>query len=249
MSSALSVLLGIACLGIEVGWRPLPDGGMEYVIRVSPEELADLKLGDIIAASDVPPGLPSIRSYRIEVGRGPVERRTPPFSPAITDTPAVPGSPAALDDQRSTPSDGTLPSPTIPLVFTEPAVPRPMEASPPASTQGAAQGTPSPETTASPPNSQKAEAAQPQEGRETQPPADSSPPPPEKSTANSNSLMNTLALSGMTASFAAVLYIGWVAWEYRRKYLELLRASHQLPQPASDDVVAAALQGPSASRD
>lgn len=210
MSSVLAVFLGAACLGIEVGWRPLPDGGTEYVIRVSPEELADLKLGDVIAASDIPPDLPPIKSYRIEVGRGAVERRVPPPGSTVLETPE---NAAAANSQRPAPSA------TIPLVSTEPAAPQAMDrspAAPPKESQDSAdqvQG------------SAKATEGNPsRQTQDEQPRSTTGEDRVESQTKNPDSLIHTLAISGMTASFAAVLYIGWVAWEYRRKYLELLRA-------------------------
>jgi len=233
MSSVLAVFVGVACLGIEVGWRPLLDGGTEYVIRVSPEELADLKLGDIIAASDVPPDLPPIKSYRIEVGRGAVERRVPPAGSTVLEAPE---NAAAANSQRPAPSA------TIPLVFTEPAAPQAMDrppAAPPKESKNSAdqvQGS--------------AKATEGDPGRQTQdeqPRSTTGEAPVESQTKNPDSLIHTLAISGMTASFAAVLYIGWVAWEYRRKYLELLRAGRPFTPFEDQDCISPAADGLEAS--
>ncbi|GEM_PF-1114746 len=221
MSPLTPIVFTVACLAIQVGWRPMPDGGTEYIIRVSPEELADLKLGDVIAASDVPADLPPIKSYRIEVGLGPVERRASPAPDAASRTPGHPDGSSPVPDRIHSPPNSDASHATIPLVFTEPvasdrAVGRVEDGSrsresttgdapPPNKGVGAAATSVSPstdETTVQTNNtSSNAEAA------------------------NPVSVSNTLALSGMTASLAAALYLGWIAWEYRRKYVELLQAS------------------------
>ncbi|NMC19242.1 MAG: hypothetical protein GYA33_02380, partial [Thermogutta sp.] len=215
MSLLLPVYLGVACLGVEVGWRPLPNGGTEYVIRVSPEELADLELGDIIAASDVPPGLPPIKSYRIEVGRGPVERLVPSSIPGTSERAESSQNPSAADNQQSAPS-GLAPLPTtVPSVFTEPAAPQPTETSltdPPQQSgrgQRSVKPTESDPDSQSEPDSQAEEASRLQQTGDWQPPTKTGEASVESPGKNSESLINTLALSGMTASFAAVLYIGW----------------------------------------
>src|SRR3990172_2920279 len=56
-----------AVVGTDVGWRRLPDGGMEYIIQIEPHMLDMLKSGEQIV-SDIPPELWEVRSYRITVG-------------------------------------------------------------------------------------------------------------------------------------------------------------------------------------
>ncbi len=228
MGSVLACIVGVACFGIEVGWRTLPEGGTEYVIRVSPEELADLEVGDIIAASDVPAGLPPIRSYRVEVGRGPVERSLPTGTGGPVQTSETPENHAGADPQRPA-SSGTAASATIPLVFTEPAVPQAIERLPSVPPRATAQPSDQVQGATERDAGRQAEPAEGhREAQDQQGPTNTGEAPVEPRQENSESLIQTLALSGMTASLAAVLYVGWIAWEYRRKYLALLRASRPL---------------------
>lgn len=249
MSPVLPLLLSVACMGVEVGWRALPDGGTEYVIRVSPEELADLQLGDIIAASDVPADVQPIRSYRIEVGRGPVERQGPNPSRVSSATPDSPELPAAGKLPGEV-SPGISPqSSAIPLVFTQPAGVGPMAGPAAGSTRASnlgetrntpQEGAPIPPIDASDPGAQGQNEDTQQNGEKDS---------PEHEVNSNGSLINTLALSGMTASFAAVLYISWVAWEYRRKYLELLRSGFPIMPREGRGNSAAAAGAPSSPMD
>ncbi|MGQ9770005.1 MAG: hypothetical protein ACUVQG_05585 [Thermogutta sp.] len=79
------LLIAAAGIGVDVGWKPTADGRIEYIIQVTPEELQNLDLGDIIAASDVPSNLPPIAAYRVVVGRSPLLRELPNRSPANAD--------------------------------------------------------------------------------------------------------------------------------------------------------------------
>jgi len=91
------VMLCVAtvALGIDVGWRPLPSGGIEYIIQLEPEVLEALKSGEPIESA-VLPEVENIRAYRITVGRGKLPRQLlasrqtaldrlprPPLRPAI----------------------------------------------------------------------------------------------------------------------------------------------------------------------
>jgi len=91
------LLIVVAGVGVDVGWTPTPDGRIEYIIQVTPEEIENLNLGDIIAASDVPQGFPPIAAYRIVVGRNPLPRELPAHS-------AMDGVSATGGDGSATPS-------------------------------------------------------------------------------------------------------------------------------------------------
>lgn len=82
--SAVLVLVCSAALGIEVGWRPLPDGGLEYLVQIEPELLETLREGQVLQ-SDVPPQLRDIRRWRISVGRGRLPRQE--IAPAAAEAP------------------------------------------------------------------------------------------------------------------------------------------------------------------
>jgi len=74
-------------LGVDVGWQPLPEGGMEYIIQIEPELLEALGRGEQVQ-SDIPPQVGDVRAYRILVGNQPVPRKLPETAPA---TPPLPG--------------------------------------------------------------------------------------------------------------------------------------------------------------
>jgi hypothetical protein len=64
-------------LGINVGWQPLPEGGMEYIIQLDSATLESLKAGQPIQ-SDIRPEIGDIRSYRIILGTDQLPRINPP---------------------------------------------------------------------------------------------------------------------------------------------------------------------------
>jgi hypothetical protein len=72
----------IACiaavlLGVDAGWQPLPDGGIEYIIQIEPQLLETLRSGEPIQ-SDVPSYVKDVRAYRIVVGTAKLPRELPP---------------------------------------------------------------------------------------------------------------------------------------------------------------------------
>lgn len=103
-----TVLLGVTwgLLGLDVGWRALPGGGVEYIIQIAPHELEVFKQDKSIEG-DIPSQLRDIRSYRIVVGNDVLPREDPPKTPPTTATsPAVPPWPgtttsAAGDRKKS----------------------------------------------------------------------------------------------------------------------------------------------------
>ena len=64
-------------VGINVGWQPLPEGGMEYIIQLDPQTLEALKAGKPIQ-SDIPPSAGDVRSYKILLGSDKLPRISPP---------------------------------------------------------------------------------------------------------------------------------------------------------------------------
>jgi len=82
-------LLVALALGVDVGWKPLPEGGLEYIIQIEPELLNSLRSGQSIS-SDVPLVLQNIRRYRIQVGDG----RLPQEGPLETPLPGAEPEPA-----------------------------------------------------------------------------------------------------------------------------------------------------------
>jgi hypothetical protein len=88
----------ILVVGISTGWKPLPEGGYEYIIQIEPQTLQTLSSGQNVY-SDILPALRGIRSYRITVGTGPVPREgTPPAAePTAAVSPRSPPKPLTPD--------------------------------------------------------------------------------------------------------------------------------------------------------
>jgi hypothetical protein len=206
MGSVLCCLAAVT-MGVEVGWQRLPDGGVEYVIQIEPEMLELLKEGEDYA-SDIPRGLRDVRSYRITVGTGPLPREG--------------GLERELDDQRGRPSlppagseversaerpaagSGGSPfgpaSPSEPQTITPPGDVKPM---PNLREKAAVYFEPSAIEPSTSPTEEHAREPQKTE-------------PPRPWTA----LVLAWALSFGTTG--GMLYAGWIAWEYRRRYRGLL---------------------------
>ncbi len=79
-----AVMLGVTwgLLGLDVGWRPLTGGGVEYTIQIAPHEMDIFKQNGI--EGDVPPQLRDIRVYRVVVGNDVLLRQDPPKQPPTT---------------------------------------------------------------------------------------------------------------------------------------------------------------------
>jgi hypothetical protein len=73
--------LSAVIVGINVGWQPLQEGGMEYIIQLDPQSLEALKSGEPIR-SDVLPGAGDVRSYKIILGTEKPPRICPPATSA-----------------------------------------------------------------------------------------------------------------------------------------------------------------------
>ena len=75
MNGVIGVLL-CATLGIDVGWQPLDNGRLEYIVQLEPQLLSTL-LDGYPAISRVPSELNDIGSIRIVIGSESLPRRTP----------------------------------------------------------------------------------------------------------------------------------------------------------------------------
>jgi hypothetical protein len=191
--------LATVALGAEVGWRPLPEGGMEYIIQIEPHMLEAMKAGDDIF-SDIPPNVRGVRSYRITVGTGEVPRIGELRAEPEPEKPA-PGPDTSLDSQPSEPDGSGSDSPTIDA----------------------------PNTLHLPDNAQSLgeyrekpalfEQDIPESGPSAAPEGVQEPPPePAKPWP-----LLTLALAFSFGTSGGMLYLGWIAWGYRRRYRALLQ--------------------------
>jgi hypothetical protein len=75
--NATFICIAAMLLGIDYGYRPLPDGGVEYIIQIPPHLLGELR-DEAVLQSDVPSEVKDIRAHRIQIGTGPLPRKLPP---------------------------------------------------------------------------------------------------------------------------------------------------------------------------
>lgn len=64
--NALLAIVAASVVGVDVGWQPITDGGLEYIIQIEPQLLDTLRDGKDLT-SELPPGF-NVRRYRITVG-------------------------------------------------------------------------------------------------------------------------------------------------------------------------------------
>ena len=131
-----------ATLGFDVGWQPLEDGGMEYIIQIEPHVLEMLKSGEQLV-SDIPPNLRGVRSYRIVVGTEKLPREgempepeAPPSRevrlPAATQfmpplpSPVVQTGPTTTEGSPGGGSLPQVPAREVPATLTPPTDTRPL---------------------------------------------------------------------------------------------------------------------------
>ena len=74
--TGITVWVAAILLGVDAGWQPRPEGGMEYTIQIEPGTLESMKAG-VMIESDVPPEVRDIRTYRVVVGTEPLPRKLP----------------------------------------------------------------------------------------------------------------------------------------------------------------------------
>jgi len=205
MSSAVLCMAAVA-LAADVGWRRLPDGGMEYIIRIEPEMLDLLKSGEDVI-SDIPPSLRGARSWRITAGTDELPREgelvTGPDLAASPEPEGQPAEPETVTTARPLTS-GEVPyesaSPQVPGTLSPPPDSKPMdkfrEQTAAFVKEDAAEQGPAP-AEEGPTESKEREPAKPW-------------------------LPLTLALAALFGSCGGMLYMGWIAWDYRRQYRALL---------------------------
>ncbi len=133
-----------ALLGFQFGWQPRPEGGVQYIIELTPEALEAMRAGESIE-SDLPPQvLQEVRSFRIVVGDKILARKLPPRpaaapaalpldlagkalaeQPAAFVAPASAGNPAATAIPARPAANAAAAPAAGPAVAGEPAAERP----------------------------------------------------------------------------------------------------------------------------
>lgn len=195
---AAMVLVAASAVGVEPGWEKLDGGGWRYYIQIDPENLKALAAGEPIE-SDIPPELWDIRSYRVVLGGRPVPREPLPDISARPKGPVSPGA-ATVAGEPGRIGGGPSAAP-----FSEgPRLGWPGPGAPP--TEGPAKSTASPgfeEQTLARPRLEATEGT-------------AATGQPEKPW-----LAMTIASSAAFGCFGGMLYAGWIAWDYRRRYRQL----------------------------
>lgn len=76
-------------LGVEFGWEPNDDGGLEYIVQIDPESMKSLGKGTPLR-SDFPRDLRGLQTIRFQVGdkKPPRIALAPPISPSAQQQPA-----------------------------------------------------------------------------------------------------------------------------------------------------------------
>ncbi|MCA9247582.1 MAG: hypothetical protein KDA42_10715 [Planctomycetales bacterium] len=75
---ACSLMLMATALGVNSGWQPLEEGGMEYIVQIQPELFESMRAGEVIT-SIVPDGVEAVRSFKVVVG----DERPPRIDPPV----------------------------------------------------------------------------------------------------------------------------------------------------------------------
>jgi len=193
------VFVAVAAVGVQVGWERNDRGEIEYIIQIEPEELKTWAAsGQKVLYSDVRPELRDVRTYRLQIGAGPLPRvpLVQDDAPAKVETSAKEPSGAAsaggAAPPRGSPSDqgDTQPAPLPPQAAPSRAlVEKPAVYEVPIGSGGAAPGEPVSTS-------------------------------PEASQADRVPLLVTSATA--VGLFAALVYLGWVHVGVRNRYRALL---------------------------
>jgi len=72
-----TLLAATMALGVDTGWRPAEEGGVEYIIQVDPRLIRTLGEGEMLQM-DLPEKLREVRRFKIVVGQGNLPRLDPP---------------------------------------------------------------------------------------------------------------------------------------------------------------------------
>lgn len=109
---------GDAPASVEVGWRPLPGGGMQYLIQLDPATVEVLLRTGQAIDSYIPPQVKDVRGFQIGVGTGKLPRIDPPATAQRSDTQKPPDTaavPPSSVGTRKGPGLGSLAPPGSPF--------------------------------------------------------------------------------------------------------------------------------------
>ncbi len=84
----IAFFVASAVLGIQFGWEPQPEGGVQYIIQLNPDALEALRSGQPIESDIRPELLGDVRSFRIEMGEKKLSHQLPAHPAALPPNPA-----------------------------------------------------------------------------------------------------------------------------------------------------------------
>lgn len=90
--------VAVATLGVDTGWEPNGDGGLEYIVQLDPVQLESLKNG-IPYRSDLPKDLRGVQTIRFQFGT-----KKPPRLPLPLGKSVSTGTPSFTNASKATPS-------------------------------------------------------------------------------------------------------------------------------------------------
>ncbi len=191
-------------LGIDVGWQPLPDGGMEYVIQLEPQTV-DLLRSGVDIPSDIPAYLKNLRRLRITVGNATLARKMPAEEVSGPAFPTSPGGPFPRLSAKQRASH----------LFLDTLSYHPVSVRPPEARMGdGGRGTGNGERRTG--NGERGTASGGQETGLREKPAG------ERHLADQPPVAWTLTVGALIGAAAAAIFLAWIAWEYRIRYRRLL---------------------------
>jgi len=229
-----AVMLGMAMglVGVNTGWRVLPEGGVEFILQIAPTEL-DLFKSEKEVVCDVRPELGQVRVFRVIVGNYVLPRQNPPQAPPTSAPSAKPtwtgwaGSPNPLRDflLRTT------------TRLWDPGAYRPVPVpSAPAKRPQETKAVPSSVSA-----DRKAPAATDHATRPQPQPDKKQPAPPSPLLPTKPWMPFTVAVVAFFGSFGGNLYLLWILGETRARYRALLhrhmRSRHR-PEKTRDELPA-----------
>ena len=247
------ICLALALVGVDLGYQPSPNGGEEFIIQINPTTLQALRPGERFDI-DVPHEAQDVRPthFSIVLGNASLPHRLPvaasappatapigPASPVLPAVAAVPG-PSSVAPPGSGPV--TIPPPT----FAPPTARESTNYSPPTFVAPAAQ---EPEsispsylpprrstmTEGGPPLNSGSPAALPAPATSADSRIGGLPPVGTSGDTSGPPNKPWLAMCLLViALFASNTYVGWLFWDARQRYHDLLRRTFSMGQQAAE---------------
>jgi hypothetical protein len=215
-----AILLVTATLGVDFGWKSLPNDEVEYIIQIEPALLESLENGEPIASELLPEVRGNVRRFRVQIGSAPLPREAVMrrLRPRTSDVAVE--EPAAKQAKHEAPA---IPAPKLDVG------PGPkLDAGPP------------PKLDAHPPEPERYREPEPAQVADSKtaavltkasdsPPAESKPQSLADTSASSASSLpgrsDHWLIGGAVALFVSLganLYLGWLLTTIRRNYHQLV---------------------------